>query len=286
VRYARKKIFVTRKSVKGPIPNKFYKIKDTLAKKSFQMYLRGDGFIEGAILLKGLYGEWEKESLKIWAELSKNSQIIIDIGANTGIYSLLAQNNNSNAKIIAIEPVELNFMVLTKNVKHNKFPIILEKVALSDIDGIAKMFMLKDKLNYMTSVNDNRYALHPEIKGNTEVIEIEVPTKPYSYIHKKFNLNDLNLVKIDVEGHEVEIITAMMPYIKKYKPSILIEVIGNKNADILNNLFRESNYEFISIDEINNSVLVDRLWDNDHHNFLICQKGIRQDLQSKNLVFK
>jgi FkbM family methyltransferase len=177
-------------------------------------------------------------------------------------------------------------MVLTKNVKHNKFPIILEKVALSDIDGIAKMFMLKDKLNYMTSVNDNRYALHPEIKGNTEVIEIEVPTKPYSYIHKKFNLNDLNLVKIDVEGHEVEIITAMMPYIKKYKPSILIEVIGNKNADILNNLFRESNYEFISIDEINNSVLVDRLWDNDHHNFLICQKGIRQDLQSKNLVFK
>ena len=36
------------------------------------------------------------------------------------------------------------------------------------------MFMLKDRLNYMTSVNDDRYADAPHVKGNFEVVEIDL----------------------------------------------------------------------------------------------------------------
>jgi FkbM family methyltransferase len=264
--------------------NRFIVIRDIISQKSFQMYLRDDSYMENVILSKGLYGDWERESLKIWAELSKKSQIVIDIGANTGIYSLLAQNNNPKAKIIAIEPVDINFGVLSKNIKQNRFPINAEKVALSDKEGFAKMYMLKDRLNYMTSVNDDRYALHPEIKGNLEVVEIEVPIKPYSYIHQKYNLNDINLIKIDVEGHEITIIREMQTYLEKYKPSILIEIIGDDSANELDKIFGKIGYKFVSIDEINKSVVVDKLWDNDHHNFLICNKNTIQYLQSKNLV--
>jgi FkbM family methyltransferase len=263
---------------------RFINVNDEIAHRTFQMYLREDSFIENEILKNGLYGNWEKESLKIWAELSKNCQIIIDIGANTGIYSLLAQNNNPQSKIIAIEPIDTNFAVLSQNIKQNQFPIYTENVALSDIEGIAKMYMLKDRLNYMTSVNDDRYSLHPEIKGNIEVVEIEVPLKSYSYIHQKYNLEDLHLIKIDVEGHEATVIKAMVPYIEKYKPSILIEVIGDENAKVLDSIFKEIGYMFISINEINKSTLVDKLWDNDHHNFLICNKSTIEFLQTKNLI--
>lgn len=262
----------------------FFAIKDSIAQKPFQMYLREDSYIESEILSKGLYGGWEKESLKIWAELSKISHIIIDIGANTGIYALLAQNNNPGSKIIAIEPVDINYNVLYQNIRQNRFPINAEKVALSDKEGIAKMYMLKDRINYMTSVNENRYTLHPEIKGDNELLEIEVPIKLYSYIHQKYNLDDIHLVKIDVEGHEIAVINAMKLYLEKYKPSILIEIIGDENAKALDNIFREIGYEYISIDEKDKSFVVDKLWDNDHHNFLICNKSAVFYLQSKNLI--
>jgi FkbM family methyltransferase len=98
--------------------------------------------------------------------------------------------------------VDINFSVLTKNIKKNNFPIKSERVALSDTEGTAKMFMHKDKLNYMTSVNDNRYAQHAEGRGNVEVVEVEVTIKPFAYIVGKYDLKNIDLIKIDVEGHE------------------------------------------------------------------------------------
>jgi FkbM family methyltransferase len=269
---------------KKNIFNKFIIVEDQIAKKAIKLFLREDSFMEKVIYKHGLYGDWEKESLKIWAELSKKAQTIIDIGANTGIYSILAQNNNSSAKIIAIEPVDLNYGILSKNIKKNKFPILSEKIALSDQEGTAKMFMLKDRLNYMTSINDNRYDLHPEIKGNKEVVEIEVPIKPFSFVYKKHDLNKIDLIKIDVEGHEITVLNSMLPYLEKYKPAIIIEIIGDENAEILNDMFNKLRYEFIRIDEVNKSKKVDRLWDNDHHNFLICCKETVSYLQSMDLV--
>ena len=76
----------------------------------------------------------------------------------------------------------------------------------------------------------------------------------------------------------------MLPYLEKYKPAIIIEIIGDENAKVLNTMFKKIEYEFISIDEINISVVVDKLWDNDHHNFLLCDKSTLAFLQSINLV--
>ena len=263
--------------------NRFIEIEDKIAKRTFQMYLRKDSFIEEVILTKGLYGQWEKESLKIWAELSAISSVIIDIGANTGIYSLLAQNNNMNAKIVAIEPVNINYKILQDNINQNKFPIVAEKLAISNKNGTAKMFMQKDTVNYMTSVNDNRYAASDLVKANM-VVEIDVKIEVFSYIVEKHRLNSMDLIKIDVEGHEIEVISSMLPYLKEYKPSILVEIIGDDNAIIINSMLREMDYFFISIDETNKSIVVPHLWDNDHHNFLICDEKVLHLLTSKGLV--
>ncbi len=264
--------------------NNFINVEDVIGKKPFKLFLRYDSFMESVIFYKGLYGEWEKESLKIWAELSKSAKTIIDIGANTGIFSLLAYNNNPDSTIIAIEPVPINFEILKKNIRKNKFKIIAENIALSDKDGSAKMFMLKDRLNYMTSVNDDRYAIHPEIKGNAEVIEIEVPTAQFTSISTKNKLQKIDLIKIDVEGHEIPVLKNMLPLIEKYRPAILIEIIGDENALILDEMFKKLNYQFISIDEVNQSFVVEKLWDNDHHNFLICDREVIELLRAKELV--
>jgi FkbM family methyltransferase len=91
-------------------------------------------------------------------------------------------------------------------------------------------------------------------------------------------------VKIDVEGHEITVLKGMLPFLEQYKPAIIIEIIGDENAEVLNALFKKLEYEFISIDEVTTSVVVDKLWDNDHHNFLLCDKSTLAFLQSIKLV--
>lgn len=270
--------------VDTPADRRFVTIKDSIAGKQFSMLLREDSMMERFLISKGLYGEWEKESLKIWAQLAKQSHTIIDIGANTGVYALVAKNNNPTSVVVAIEPIDVNHDVLVRNIRENGFDIATEKVALSDTEGTAAMFMLKDRLNYMTSVNENRYAGHPEIQGDAEVVEIHVPLKPFTYVSDKHELKQIDLVKIDVEGHEITVLNGMMPAIRESKPVILIEVIGNEHAQQLDAMFSKLDYRYVSIDESGVSKVADRLWDNNHHNFLICHESTIAYLRGKGLV--
>jgi FkbM family methyltransferase len=264
--------------------NRFIKINDSIGGKPFHLYFREDSFMERVFLEKGLYGEWEKESLKIWAHLSKDANKIIDIGANTGVFSMLACNNNPDAKIIAIEPIDINFGILMKNILKNKFHIHPIKAALSNVTGTAKMFMIKDRLNYMTSVNDNRYLNPPQQPGTPNIVEVEVPTYTFQDIEEIYSYPKIDLVKIDVEGHEIPVLENMMDRIKKDTPVLLIEVIGDDNAEKLNKMFKPLGYKFISIDEQNISRVVENVWDNNHHNFLFCDEEIIRSLQQKGLV--
>jgi FkbM family methyltransferase len=277
------KFFLERQSLKL-IGGYFIEVEDSIAHRPLRLFLRRDSFMESEILKHGLYGKWEKESLRIWSHLSSRARVILDVGSNTGIYSLLALNNNSQSKVLSIEPVPVNFEVLVKNIIANGHQPCAEMVALSDKEGVAKMFMLKDRLNYMTSVNENRYALHPEIAGNHEIVEIEVPIVTYSSLAEKHHITKVDLIKIDVEGHELAVIKSMLPMIKKDLPIILLEVIGDENANELSKIFDKLGYNYISIDESNPGRVVSRLTDNDHHNFIICDQSTIDFLRIKGLV--
>jgi len=69
---------------------------------------------------------WDKEPETIaWVEsfreLSQENLDFIDVGANLGIYSLFALNTGAYGRIIAIEPMPLNFKTLKQNVALNGF---------------------------------------------------------------------------------------------------------------------------------------------------------------------
>ena len=59
----------------------------------------------------------------------------MDIGANTGVYSLVTKTLNPNAKVIAFEPIQRTFEKLVYNNFINNYDIICEQTALSDKDG-------------------------------------------------------------------------------------------------------------------------------------------------------
>jgi FkbM family methyltransferase len=283
--YIRRIISLFFKKYRLPNLEGFICVYDKVSDSNIKLYWRKDSYMETHFYRYGLYGNWEKKSLEIWAYLSKQSFNILDIGANTGIYSLIAGANNKKTRIIALEPVEINFNVLNQNIEMNKFPIFAEKIAMSNSEGSAKMYMIKDRLNYMTSVNDNRYELHPEIANNEEIIEIPIEIRSYRFIKEKYNLTDIDLIKIDVEGHELAVIKSLYSQIKLSRPAILIEIIGEKNAQEISSLLANLEYYFFSIDEkLSSTNQVNELWDNDHQNFLICTKKHMNYLRLNNVL--
>lgn len=271
-----KSLFV-RKNKKTP--PYFISVFDKVSQNSFFLWLRKDSFMEPKIKNHGLYGDWEKESLKLWANLSKNANLILDIGANTGIFSILAAVNNPKSQIYAIEPIDINYNILIKNInKNNLRNIKTSKVAMSNKNGVAKMFMLKDRLNYMTSINLDRYTNSPWF-NNPDIIEVEIPIISYADFKEKHGFKEIDLVKIDVEEHELQVVESMLPDIKKYRPNLLIEIIGNDQAKAIETMLHEIDYTIIAVHEKKPSEIVTKIWDNDHHNFLFCNKESLKNIQ-------
>src|SRR5438132_239175 len=65
--------------------------------------------LENEIFWRGLYYRYEKTSVHLWAQLCQNAEVIVDAGANTGLYSLVAKAMNNAASVHAFEPVEREF---------------------------------------------------------------------------------------------------------------------------------------------------------------------------------
>src|SRR5882672_8152624 len=75
---------------------------------SFRIY--NNGFqIENEMFWGGLYFRYEKTSLRLWAKLSEEAEVIMDVGANTGVYCLTAKAVNIKASVHAFEPVDRVF---------------------------------------------------------------------------------------------------------------------------------------------------------------------------------
>ena len=101
--------------------NKFYKdinfegkFNVGFDKKNFFLFHFGDT-ISKHTFWNGLFKTWENETGWIWKELCENSNYIFDVGANTGVYSLVAKTINKESKVFAFEPSINTFKQLKKN---------------------------------------------------------------------------------------------------------------------------------------------------------------------------
>jgi len=84
------------------------------------------------------------------------------------------------------------------------------------------------------------------IEDNYEVTILRLD----NFIEEK-NIKKIDLMKIDVELHEIEVLEGMGRYIEKYMPIIIIEIL---NLDIANKVYKMTcihNYNYYYIDEEN-----------------------------------
>jgi len=213
---------------------------------SFKLY-HHNSTIENEIFWKGLGKSWEEDTVWLIAELAKTADVIFDIGANTGVYSLLSKSLNPKTKVYAFEPVQRTYKRLEQNITINNFDVTTEQIALSDKTGKQIFYDTYAEHQQSSSLSPDKLK---NTSWNTEkIVEYEIETITLDdYISKK-GIEKIDLMKIDVEMHEPEVIEGFKKYLALFQPYIIIEVLESSIADKLNAVFANSSYKIFHLDE-------------------------------------
>ena len=231
-----------------------------------RFYLKHYGYqIENTIFWEGIES-WEKVSTGLWIKLCKRADVILDIGANTGIYSLVASTINPNASVYAFEPVSRVYNKLVENIQLNNFKVACFEAAVSNSDGKAVIYDQPTEHILSVTVNKNMH------KASVEVIETEINTLTLASFIEKNKISKIDLIKIDVETHEPEVLEGLKSYLGIYKPTLLIEILEDEVGCRVEAIVNDLGYLFFDIDEENVPRQVNHLTKSSYYNYLICSR--------------
>ena len=136
---------------------------------------------------------------------------MVDVGANYGLYSLLVAR--IGRRVIAFEP---NPAVAERLEGTLGRQIEIHKIALSDHPGSASLYIPLRGGIYVTGWG----SLETDTHQGVDRAEVRVETATLD----SFNLSDIGLIKIDVEGHEWPMLLGAVETLQRNEPNLIIEI--------------------------------------------------------------
>ncbi|MCK4792772.1 MAG: FkbM family methyltransferase [Desulfobacteraceae bacterium] len=152
---------------------------------------------------------------KLFRKCLKEGMVVVDVGANVGIYTLIAASNvGNNGRVYSFEPTPRIFGILENNVNMTiyKTRVILFQKAVTDLNGA----MVKLAVSMSCSRNNSLY-FDEEDGDRFEFVDVESVTLDSTLVSEK----SIDIVKIDAEGAEPKILAGMRRIIKQ-NPQILV----------------------------------------------------------------
>lgn len=159
------------------------------------------------------------------SENLKKINIFFDIGAHKGETIKLFSKNFEISQIYSFEASPINFKILEKNINKLKIEgVILENIALSSCNQKLYLKQVKEsssstfsKLNFESKYLKKKKRILNLFSNNDYFKNIEIQTKTLKdYIISK-NIKEIDFLKIDTEGHEMEILIGLQDYLQKVK---------------------------------------------------------------------
>ena len=192
------------KAVVSPVVN-FFK-PESLIIGGHRMYIDKDDRVISLELI--LSGKWEKFEASLFEQNIKPGNIVIDIGAHIGYYTLIAAKRvGPKGKVYAFEPLPKNFELLKKNVEVNGYKnVVLVNKAVSNKNGKSKLFLSNED-----NFGDQR-IYDPE--GNRRSTSIRTIKLDTFFKNKE---KRINVIKMDIQGSEVKALTGASEVLRKNK---------------------------------------------------------------------
>ena len=236
-------------------------------------------FLSESYLLKKRAERFYKKQTEIeicyLSKLINQSSASIDIGVYRGVYSHFLCKYSKY--VYAFEANPLLIQKLKKGFQKYK-NITIENLAISSVQGFAKLKIPFRNQNIDYSNYEELYQLgtatihEKNTLANTEFQSFEIERinlDAYSFNHK------IGFIKIDVEGHELDIINGAKNLISKDKPNLMVEIeeqhTGVSNIEIIKQI-KELGYECYFL--------------NDHFQLEVVNQQNIKNITNNNFIFK
>jgi len=218
---------VDRYPVRGPVPIRFR------GQPVFVMESDGKDSVASGAFWVGL-DAYEGCTLPVFAHLAAASRHVVDVGANTGVFSLLAATVNPRCTVHAFEPFPAAADLLEANLRANRLDNVrLIRSAVSNRTGT-------QALHYNEALRLTQGA--SLVARQDRIHQITIPVVQLDEYLQAGGVETLDLLKIDVEGTEPEVLQGAAQAIARDTPDIVIELIRKEHYPKLRDFIRHHDY--------------------------------------------
>ncbi|TMI06134.1 FkbM family methyltransferase [Candidatus Bathyarchaeota archaeon] len=173
----------------------------------------------------------------------KQGEVVVDVGAHIGRYTLIAAKQA--LKVVSIEPDPSNFAMLESNIKLNEFcNVIPLQLAASSSHGKRRFYLANGGDTGTSSLERSWFwTLDAGVKRK----EIEVECETLDSVVDSLGLEQIDWLKIDVEGHETAVLEGAGALLARTRKLILEVAEGNETC--CRELVRRAGFELVAIDQ-------------------------------------
>ncbi len=175
------------------------------------------------------YSKYITPELNIINSISDINKVSLDIGANLGLFTYFM--SRSSKKVFAFEPnpYPLKYLkhVIDKNVE-------IVPIALGNIDGTIKLKIPKNRKGWSSNGASIKHVdLNRGIKHQVNIHKIDT-----------LKIENIGLIKIDVEGAELDVLEGALQTLKEQKPNLIVENEINRTSkpELLFQFMKNINY--------------------------------------------
>ncbi|MDR1375690.1 MAG: FkbM family methyltransferase [Holosporaceae bacterium] len=203
-----------------------------------------------AIFVRGIY---DPNLLVVVNALLQKGSVFIDVGANMGCFSLLASKVvGKEGKIFALEPSSRDFNRLVDNVKINHLQRIIHplRLAVSGKVGPVKLSVACEERSALNTIGEFSFS------GVEKVDMEDVNSTTIDKFMQGKRLNRLDVLKLDIEGSEVEALRGAANTIERWRPAIVLGInpatlkACGSSIEKLQEILKKFKYKIYKISEV------------------------------------
>lgn len=156
---------------------------------------------------------FETDTLQLWAGMCRRGGSVLDVGAYTGLFSIVARLRGARA--LAFEPMPFNRERFKANCNLNRVSSKVNAEAVSDVVGL-------DVVHYNPIPFTSGASL---LRRTGAALTVRVLTID------SLGLQRLDAVKIDVERAEAQVLRGAVKTLARLRPQLIVEVLDEQRAE-------------------------------------------------------
>lgn len=169
-----------------------------------------------------LLGAFERSTVNALQKLARPGSVVFDIGANVGAHTLgLARSVGPAGRVFAFEPADFAFEKLKRNLALN--PELESRTSAHQILLASTLSAALPEKIYASWPLLASEPVHPKLRGRL-LTTSNARVDSLDQFSEREHLSRLDLIKIDVDGHEVPVLKGGAKTLARFQPTLLMEM--------------------------------------------------------------